>query len=385
MPDRAEPKQPAVIFPLDWLPKWWSTREEYYALISGRLAAQGVQAVLVAARQPEPRVVERFVRAGAKVLAIPYEGRIFRYWRALRPLFREYDVRVAHIRFFDYFSLVPWICKVLGARLIVFTEANSGEARPLGPLRIVKLLRTRLALYPANVVIAISEFIRRRLIEYGARPERIVVVHNGIDIDGFRPDAAARARLEQEFSIRGDEFVVVFMSSFLPWKRPDVAIRVCAKLREQGTPVKLMMCGQGPLEADLRRLCLELNFQDAVVWAGFYPDPQHIFQGCDSFLHTAAGEAFGNVLAEAMACEAPVVAIRSGSLPEVVEDGVTGLLAAPGPREAEDLAAALATLHADPAMRRRFGEAGRKRSIALFSVERSVERTLAAYGKAVST
>ena len=373
------PKQPAVIYLLDWLPVWWSTREEFHSRISRRLAEQGVQTILVVARPPEARVVERFERAGAKVVAAPYEGRYLRYWRWLKPLFVEYDVRVAHVRFFDYFSLVPWICKLLGAPLTVFTESNSGEARPLGVLGPLKRLRTQLALRPAQKIIAISEFIRERLLFYGARERRIVVVHNGIDVEPFHRNPDARRRLEDELSIRPDEFVVVFMSALLPWKRPELALAVCAKLRERGVPLRLLMCGDGPLRAALEGLGGRLGLEDAVVWTGHHPNPQRLFQGADAFLHTAAGEAFGNVLAEAMACSVPVVSVRRGAVAEVVEHNVTGLLADPGPDETDALAEALAALQADPELLDRLGAAGAVRARERFSLELSIERTLAVY------
>src|SRR5262249_1275120 len=124
----------------------------------------------------------------------------------------------------------------------------------------------------------------------------------------------------------------------------------------------------------------ELGIQGNVCWLGHREELQHVFPGVDVFLHTAKGEAFGNVLAEAMACGIPVVATRSGAAAEVIAQGPTGLLVDPGIGEAERAADAIQSLWENPERRAAMGQAGVRRA-ARFTVEACVENTLAVYSE----
>jgi len=374
--------QPAVLFLLDWQPTSWSTREEFFLLLSVRLRQQGITPLLTVSGEIPEEIRTRFEVAGAQVTACSYHHRPLRYWAYVWSQARRYNLLLVQVRFFDYFTLLLWICRLSGISRIIFTEANSGEWSNRGDWRAALVrLRAALACRPVRRFIAISEFIKRRLAAVGIPEDRISVVYNGIDTDRYRPDPEKREVLEREFSSDSETLFVLFASALLEWKRPELALSVCDELTRRGLAVRLLMAGSGPMRGSLEAMTEELGIQDHVCWLGPREELQRVFQGVDVFLHTARGEAFGNVLVEAMACGIPVVATCSGAAAEVIEEGATGLMVYPGIDEAERAADAIQALWENPERRAATGQAGIRRA-ARFTVEACVENTLAVYSDA---
>ena len=372
--------QPAVLFLLDWQPTSWSTREEFFLQLSSRLKQQGITPLLTVSGEIPEEIRARFEEAGAQVPACSYHQPL-RYWAYIRRQTRKYDVLLVQVRFFDYFTFLLWMCRLSGIVRIIFTEANSGEWLDRGDWKTMLVrLRAALSCRPVRKFIAISEFIKRRLAAVGLPEDRICVVYNGVDTSRYLPDPEKREVLEREFSGDSGTVFVLFASALLEWKRPGLALSICAELTRRGIPAKLLMAGSGPMRASLEAMIEQLGIQDQVCWLGHREELQCVFQGADIFLHTAKGEAFGNVLVEAMACGIPVVATRSGAAAEIIEEGATGLLVDPGIGEAERAADAIKSLWEDPEARAAMGQKG-VRQAARFTVEACVENTLAVYSE----
>jgi glycosyltransferase involved in cell wall biosynthesis len=373
--------QPAVLFLLDWQPTSWSTREEFFRQLSSQLTRQGIIPLLTVSGEIPEEIRKSFEEAGAQVTSCSYHHQPLRYWAYIRRQARSYNVLLVHLRFFDYFTLLFWMSRFSGIGRIIFTEANSGEWSDRGDWKTMLVrLRAALACRPVQKFIAVSEFIKRRLAAVGLGEDKICVVYNGIDTNRYQPDPEQRESLEREFFVGAETLFVLFASALLEWKRPELALGVCAELARRGLAVKLLMAGSGPMRKSLEALATELRIQDHVCWLGHREELQHVFQGADVFLHTAKGEAFGNVLVEAMACGIPVVATRSGAAGEIIEEGATGLLVDTGVHEAERAADAVQSMWENPELRAAMGQAS-VRSAARFTVEACVENTLAVYSE----
>jgi glycosyltransferase involved in cell wall biosynthesis len=156
-----------------------------------------------------------------------------------------------------------------------------------------------------------------------------------------------------------------------------VLVEACKELRDRNVPVRLLVAGDGEMLPDLKVFAKQLGVEDRVHWLGNVSDPRSLLQASDIFVLASVGEAFGLVLAEAMACAVPVVGSRSGSLSEVVQDGHTGLLASP--LDAVAFAEAIDRLSRDVPRRREMAARAIDRVRRHFSVDIAVMKTMDVY------
>mgnify|MGYP005834956871 CR=1 FL=1 len=355
----------------------WSSREEFHLRLAAALGQRGAGTVIALSGEPAPDVRRRFEAAGAEIVVLPYRGPSAAYARALSRMFRQQEVELVHVRYFDYFSLVPWLARLAGATRIVFTEANSGEWRPRPLTSPLVRSRAKLATAPVERIIGISEFIRNQLVSLGIDRDKTAVVYNGVDTNRFAPDGEARERARKAYGIANGEVVVSTMAVLRPWKHPEIVIGAVARLAAERVPVRLLFAGDGAMRPGLERLAGELGIGDRVIWLGHTAEPWDVFRASDVFAHASEGEAFGFVVAEALACGVPVVAARSGALPELVEDGRSGLLAKPN--DASDFAAKIRVLAEDEALRNQYACAAVRRAGEMLDVETAVANTLDVY------
>lgn len=200
-------------------------------------------------------------------------------------------------------------------------------------------------------------------------PTRVHLLHKGVDLKRLVPRAEApRAG------------VVGFAGQLIERKGLDVLMAAWAELeRDPGHPPRrLVIAGAGPLRTRLEAWRAGLARPQAVELAGHLEDLVPFYHGLDALALPSFSEGFGLVAAEAGACGVPVVAARASSLPEIVVDGVSGLLTPPG--EPAALAAALRRLLAEPDLAARLGAAGHERVARLFDRERTLDRLLALTG-----
>jgi len=211
------------------------------------------------------------------------------------------------------------------------------------------------------------------------------VVPDPVDLDRFHP-GISRDRIRRELGVAGQEPLIGLVGHLTPWKGHEVFLAVARAVADLVPPARFVVAGGAIYETHghqgylgmLRQRAAALGLSDRLTLLGARDDVPELLAGLDVLVHCpTAPEPFGRVLAEAMAVRCPVVAARCGGIPEVIEDGVTGLLVSPGNVEA--FAAAALRLLREPAVRRRLGEAGRRRAEAHFGIESHAERVLAAY------
>jgi len=339
--------------------------------------ARGSRPVLVFSKELPRELQDRYRANGVEVTAIDYEKGALHYFRELGKIVKQYEIGAVHIAFFDYFSLIAWLARLNGVRCIVYHARNGGVLRARSWKRFLLRLRTRVMTQPVSQVIAISEYLKEVLTEAGVPQNKIVVVYHGIDLECFSPAPGARARLVRELSILPSEIILASVGDLKPIKNPQILVEACGELARRQVGVRLVVAGDGEMEAELAALSRTLGIADRIHWLGHRADPASLLQGCDIFLLASVGEAFGLVLPEAMACCVPVVASRSGGIVEIVEDGQTGVLVPP--LHAEAFADAIQKLAEDEGLRRGMGLRGLERVRREFGLERCVEETAGIY------
>ena len=209
--------------------------------------------------------------------------------------------------------------------------------------------------------------------EEGAPAERLRVILNGIDFERLRlssPDAPERLR--QELAPNG-EFLILQMARLHPEKGHEHLFRALPQIRDEAArPVRLLLAGVGTAELEYRRLVKELGIEEHVAFLGFRRDGPDLMAATDLFVLPSVAEAFGLVLTEALYMGLPVVASRTGGIPEIIEEGVDGLLVPPASPQA--LASAILRVINDEALRQRLAGAGHDKVARTFAFEDMVRR-----------
>jgi len=362
---------------LDSAPITWTSQEDRQLKLCEVLVKRGDLPLLVFSENLSPEFTARLCSTGAEVVAINYGKGIVHYHRELRRLVKQYSITTAHIIFFDYFSALPWIAKAAGIPKIIYEMQNSGVFQATSWRRILLRLRTKLMTWPTTKVIAISEFVKEQLVRGGLAGDKIVVRYLGVDTERFAPDPSAREQWSRQFNLRPEELILSTVSYLRPFKNPQVLVQTCKQLATRNVPARLFVAGDGEMLPGLKELSRQLEDEERNQWLGNVSDPKGLLQASDIFLLASVGEAFGLVLAEAMACGSPIVGSRSGSLPEVVDEGGTGLLATP--LDASSFADAIERLARDGNLRRQMAKQAVEHVREKFSVGKAVAETVQIY------
>jgi alpha-maltose-1-phosphate synthase len=306
-----------------------------------------------------------------------------------------------------YANLAGHVAKLLhGVPHVVTTHSleplRPWKAEQLGGGYRLSSWVERTAIEAADAVIAVSGAMKRDVLTAYASldPERIRIVHNGIDTEQYRPDP--RTDVVQRHGIDPERLSVTFVGRITQQKGLPYLLRAARHLPPD---VQLVLLAGAPdtpeIAAEVEGLVSELRqTREGVVWI---PEmlPKHeviqVLTRSTVFVCPSIYEPMGIVNLEAMACETAVVATATGGIPEVVADGETGVLvpidqAADGTgtpldpdRFVADLAAAIASVVSDPARAAEMGRAGRRRAVEHFSWASIAEDTMAVYRSVLGT
>jgi glycosyltransferase involved in cell wall biosynthesis len=291
-------------------------------------------------------------------LAVPFE-RVSKPWQLRGAIKRaKPDLVHTHLVLADVYSAVATRTP------IVSTKHNPDPFRT-GPWRFAERTLAR----RARRIIAISEAVRRFNVESVGLPEdKIEVIHYGLDA---LPEPWGE---NPELPIPDGAPLLLCVARLAPQKGVDTAIRALPAIPD----ATLLVLGEGPDRARLEALARELGVDGRVLMPGRVGDVAALYRRCNVVVHPARWEGFGLAMLEGMLAGRPIVAAHAGSAPELVADGMSGLLFPPD--DAEALARDVATVLADWM----YGTLGIGRARSLFSVARMTHRTLALYESALS-
>jgi glycosyltransferase involved in cell wall biosynthesis len=225
--------------------------------------------------------------------------------------------------------------------------------------------------------IAASEAIRKILIADGMPAERTVTVHEGIDVDHVL--AAPPVNIHETFWLPHHAPVVGNVAALVPHKGHRHLIEAAHLVVREIPDARFVILGEGELRDSLERQVRDHHLEKHVLLPGFRTDVLGCIKGFDLFAMSSVTEGLGTSLLDAMACSRAIVATRTGGIPEIVVDGLNGVLVEP--RDHRAMAREIVRLLGDESLRQRMGAAGRVRVADLFSVERMVEETAAVYAR----
>ena len=216
-----------------------------------------------------------------------------------------------------------------------------------------------------------SEASKRTVMAMEGIPTRYLrVLYNGVDISHFSPGTHSRCEVRGELGLACDELVVGTVGRLSPEKGGvDVLVRAVELLRHDHPRARLVVVGDGPLRPDLEKLADDLGSD--MVFTGTRTDIARLLSAMDIFVLPSLMEAMPIALLEAMAMRLPVVATKVGGVPEIVDDGVNGLVVPPGDEAA--LHSALHLLVGNPTLMSTLARAGQERVQTDFTLDTMVE------------
>ncbi len=281
---------------------------------------------------------------------------------------RPYAPNHLHAHFVDRAATVALVAgRLLSTPYSVTAHANDIYVNPV-------LLPEKLS--EAKFVATCTGYNREHLarVGNGNLSPKINCIYHGLDVSHYQPDSKP-----------WDTPLLLSVGQLKEKKGLAYLIKACRILKDRGYNLECQIVGEGPLRPALEAQIRQLSLEDAVTLCGALPHPEVIEKYRQATLFvlpcvvSANGDRDGipNVILEAMAMQVAVVSTRHSGIPEVVEDGVNGLLVPPADEVA--LAEALAQLLDDPERRCQLGQRGRQTVIEKFSVEQNVKRLLAEF------
>jgi glycosyltransferase involved in cell wall biosynthesis len=295
---------------------------------------------------------------------------------------------VVHVHGYGCFQtlVAPLVRKLRRVKTVFTTHfhpdwSDWGGERRAGLRRLYDRLLGPYSTGGADALIVHTDFERALLARYGLLPAGapVHVVPSGIRLGHFAAAPSGggfRGRLESA----PDERLILFVGRLAPKKGLDTLLDAAPAVVARFPRARFLVAGEdmglgGWLRSEIKKRGLSAH----VTLAGHLPERDLLsaYHACDVLALPSEYEAFGLVLAEAMACAKPCVATRVGGVPEVVDDGRTGILVPP--RDPAALAGALVRVLGDPALARKMGDSGLERARERFSLEATVDKIESIY------
>lgn len=284
-----------------------------------------------------------------------------------------YDLDVLHVHYAIPHSVSALLARQMlartGRRLPFVTTLHGTDITLVGADRAY-LPITRYAIDESDGVTSISDYLRRKTVETFGTTRPIEVISNFVNCDLYVRNATVTPAVRAQYA-KPDEAVLVHLSNFRPVKRVRDVIQVFARVAEK-MPARLLMVGDGPDRSSAEWLAKGLNVSDRVNFLGKLDQVNELLPAADLMLMPSEMESFGLAALEAMACEVPTVGTDVGGVPELIDDGVTGLLFPVG--DVDAMAQAAVALLSDRERLRTMAKTGRQKAQQTYCATKVIPR-----------
>lgn len=356
----------------------------YFTWFAARAQEEkNVQFSFVSLFPERSKLIDELEALGCKAYWIPFDqqkrGRsmLAALWKLAR-LFRRIKADAVHAHLFD--DAVPSLAaaRMAGIKARIITKGDTGFHWYFAP-KGVKY--DRLNNRNASHILALSEESKKFILEKEeADPKKLVLIHHGVPENIRQQTEEAKKRLRERFRIGENDIVIGTVSRLIEWKGYRHIIGAAAKLSGKYPNLRFLFTGSGAMKSELETLVRENRLEKQVQFTGWIErnDIPSLYGIMDIYLHAAAHEPFGFVIAEAMLNGVPVVSTCTGAAGDAIEDGRSGIFAAE--QSAEAIAAALERmLNTD---RKKIGREGQIRAEMLFTFELMWQKHLELYRNA---
>ncbi|MZP29496.1 glycosyltransferase [Heliobacterium undosum] len=322
---------------------------------------------------PAP-LLQRALKQGVQATAVTMRSKvdIVGFWKVLQ-LTRQIQPSIVHTHGVRANLVGRLAAKIAGVRCTVTTVHSVLENDYPDKLsRWINYWSEKLTAALTERHIVVANFLKKKLCEQGIAPDKVTVIHNGVD-DGKFVDAKRKSDLRAEFGIANDAPLVGMVGRFHPVKGHKYLIEAAKEILKINSNVRFLLVGDGFNREMIETVIREEGLEPFFLLTGFREDIADIYRAIDVLALPSLSEGLSLTLMESMLCECPAVATAVGGNPEIVADEKNGLVIPPG--DALALAAALLRLIENREESRRFGEAARKTIEERFTAKRMAERT----------
>jgi L-malate glycosyltransferase len=234
----------------------------------------------------------------------------------------------------------------------------------------------------ADCVLVNADSIRDVLIGQGYRANKLAVICNGIVPSRFRRGQDSKS-VREELGLPASARLVMVLSRLNPMKGVEYFLDAAAVVAQECPDVRFLIVGDGRNKSELQARAATLGLADRVVFTGFRTDASRLLSEVAVSVLPSLSEGLSNTILESMAAGVPVIATRVGGNPELIEDGVSGLLVPT--RDSAALAAAMIKLLSNPRLASALSETGQRRIGEMFSMQSSIRQVEALYLKMIET
>jgi glycosyltransferase involved in cell wall biosynthesis len=303
----------------------------------------------------------------------------------LKKIIKTKDVRIVHSQGgrADFFARTA--ARISRTPIIISSVAMMVEGYDVGMLKKgLYVLMDRKTERWVDRFIILSEASRKRLIErHKVPPEKIIKIHNGIEIEDYDPgiEEAEDKKLElrRELGLKSDGPVIGAVGRLVWQKGFEYLIRAVPQVIRAFPAAKFLIVGEGPLRGRLEALSEGLKIKDSIIFTGFRSDIKDILALIELLAMPSLLEGLPMVLLEGMAMAKPIVASKIDGITEVLENGETGLLVQE--KDPHELAEAMIEILKNKTKADLLGSKARKIAEENFSVKKMVEQTELVYEK----
>ena len=276
---------------------------------------------------------------------------------------QKYGLDLVHVHYAIPHSVSAFLAKMLTDVPYIVTFHGSdvtilGRDPSFLPVNVMSLEK-------ADGLTAVSKYLREQALTTLGLEKDISIVSNFVDANVFSPAEPFRT---QGYSAR--QCVVIHVSNFRPIKRIEDLVEAMRIVVKRAVGIRLILVGDGPERQRIELLVKELGLQKNVLMTGFRTDVPELLRCSDILVLCSDNESAGLSLIEAMSSGLPVVGTRVGGIPEIVEDGKTGLLVPP--RSPEELADRILKLNSDSELRLKMGLEARRTVLERFAVDKVI-------------
>lgn len=320
------------------------------------------------------RWCENFTKEGIKVIRLNVKHKHDpRHHFQLKKIIKEEKIDLAHLHLWNPASCRYAFSAASSCKIPIITT----EHDPF-PLSFLKNLLKKESLKKVSKIVSVSENNREFLAAlYSEHKDKINVIHNGLDLTWWQSqllrftDQDRRKIKEELFFARENTLIIISIAELHERKGLKYLIEAIPEVAEKFPNIKLVLVGEGAERKNLENLIRKLKIENHVILTGRQKEIPKLLKSSDIFVLPSRREAFGLVILEAMITKLPVIASKTGGIPEIIDHGKTGLLVKP--ENSESIATALIDLISNPEKRAKLATSGHKLVHEKFNAKKMAE------------